>query len=110
MIECPPIFAFDLSRRACLRTIGTATVAALAASVSRAQESRVVRIVLPLPVGNSVDAAVRMLADALRTTSGRNYVVDNKPGAGGLMSRLPGLGGVFRCLWTPESDGSRRRR
>lgn len=85
MIECPPIFAFDLSRRACLRTIGTATVAALAASVSRAQESRVVRIVLPLPVGNSVDAAVRMLADALRTTSGRNYVVDNKPGAGGLI-------------------------
>jgi tripartite-type tricarboxylate transporter receptor subunit TctC len=51
----------------------------------RAQDSRIVRIVVPLPVGNPVDAGIRMLADGLRTTTGRNYVVDNKPGAGGLI-------------------------
>lgn len=44
-----------------------------------------VRIVVPLPVGNPIDASVRMLAEALRASTGRNYVVDNKPGAGGLI-------------------------
>lgn len=73
------------SRRTCLRTLGAAAATALAGPVTLAQESRTVRIVLPLPVGNSVDASVRMLADGLRATTGRNYVVDNKPGAGGLI-------------------------
>lgn len=44
-----------------------------------------VRIVVPLPVGNPIDASVRMLAEGLRAATGRNYVVDNKPGAGGLI-------------------------
>lgn len=78
-------FDFGLSRRACLRTFGAVATAALAAPAARAQDARTVRIVLPLPVGNSVDASVRMLADGLRATTGRNYVVDNKPGAGGLI-------------------------
>lgn len=85
MIQFTPSFDFDLSRRACLRSLCAAAATVSAAPASRAQDSRVVRIVLPLPVGNSVDAAVRMLADGLRATSGRNYVVDNKPGAGGLI-------------------------
>lgn len=74
-----------LSRRTCLRTFGAAAVTALAGPASRAQESRLVRIVVPLPVGNPVDAGVRMLADGLRATTGRNHIVDNKPGAGGLI-------------------------
>ena len=78
-------FDSGLSRRACLRTLCAAAATTLGAPALRAQESRVVRIVLPLPVGNSVDAAIRMLADGLRATTGRNYVVDNKPGAGGLI-------------------------
>jgi tripartite-type tricarboxylate transporter receptor subunit TctC len=78
-------FDSGLSRRACLRTLCAAAATTLGAPALRAQESRITRIVLPLPVGNSVDAAVRMLADGLRATTGRNYVVGNKPGAGGLI-------------------------
>jgi tripartite-type tricarboxylate transporter receptor subunit TctC len=85
MIPSTRRFDSGLSRRACLRTLCAAAAATLGAPASRAQESRTVRLVLPLPVGNSVDAGVRMLAEGLRATTGRNYVVDNKPGAGGLI-------------------------
>jgi tripartite-type tricarboxylate transporter receptor subunit TctC len=85
MIQSPLHFDSGLSRRACLRTLCAAAATTLGVPVSRAQDARVHRIVLPLPVGNSVDAGVRMLADGLRAATGRNYVVDNKPGAGGLI-------------------------
>lgn len=74
-----------LSRRACLQTLCAAAATALGAHSVRAQDARIYRIVLPLPVGNTVDASVRMLAEGLRAGTGRNYVVDNKPGAGGLI-------------------------
>jgi tripartite-type tricarboxylate transporter receptor subunit TctC len=74
-----------LSRRACLRTFCAAAAATLGAPALRAQDARTTRIVVPLPAGNAIDASVRMLADGLRATTGGNYVVDNKPGAGGLI-------------------------
>jgi len=87
-----------LSRRACLGKLCAAAATTLAAPALRAQDARVYRIVVPLPVGNPVDASVRMLADGLRATTGRNYVVDNKPGAGGLI----GAGDVAKA----KPDGS----
>lgn len=81
-----------VSRRACLRTLGAAAVT-LGTPALRAQDSRVVRIVVPLPVGNAIDTSVRMLAEGLKATTGRNYVVDNKAGAGGLI----GAGEVARA-------------
>ena len=85
MIQSTRNFDSGLSRRACLRTLCAAAAATLGAPASRAQESRAVRIVVPLPVGNAIDVSIRMLADGLRATTSRNYVVDNKPGAGGLI-------------------------
>lgn len=85
MIPSPLHPRYGLSRRACLRTLCAAAATTLGAPALRAQESRTTRIVVPLPVGNAVDAGIRMLADSLRATTGRNYVVDNKPGAGGLI-------------------------
>lgn len=85
MIQPTPSLDSGVSRRACLRTLCAAAAATLSAPALRAQESLVYRIVVPLPVGNPVDSSVRMLAQALRATTGRNYVVDNKPGAGGLI-------------------------
>jgi len=87
-----------VSRRACLRKLGAFATVALGAPALRAEDSRVYRIVVPLPVGNPVDASVRMLAEGLRATTGRNYVVDNKPGAGGLI----GAGEVAKA----RPDGS----
>jgi tripartite-type tricarboxylate transporter receptor subunit TctC len=78
-------FGPGLSRRAYLQTLCAAAATTLGAPTVRAQESRVTRIVVPLPVGNAIDACIRILADGLRATTSRNYVVDNKPGAGGLI-------------------------
>jgi tripartite-type tricarboxylate transporter receptor subunit TctC len=87
-------FNSGISRRTCLRTLCAAAAATLGAPALRAQESGIYRIVVPLPVGNPIDASVRMLADGLRATTGRSYVVDNKPGAGGLI----GAGEVAKAL------------
>lgn len=45
----------------------------------------VVRIVVPLPPGNSVDAIARALAESLSQMTKRQFIVDNRPGAGGLV-------------------------
>lgn len=82
-----PVFNFrpGLSRRACLRTLGAAAATALGSPALLAQETRFVRMVVPLPVGNPIDVSVRKLCEGLADTTRRNYVVDNKPGAGGLI-------------------------
>lgn len=45
----------------------------------------VVRIVMPFPAGTAIDASVRGLAEALQKTTKRSYIVDNKPGASGMI-------------------------
>ncbi len=47
--------------------------------------SREVRIVIGFPAGGGVDVFVRMLAKQLAGVFGKPFVVDNKPGAGGLI-------------------------
>jgi len=74
-------------RRQALRTIGVAAAAQLfAPRLVRAQRMPdVTRLVIAFPAGNPVEAPGRALAQALRLTTGRNHIVDNKPGAGGLI-------------------------
>lgn len=44
-----------------------------------------VRVVVPAPPASSLDVIVRALADGLKTRWGQPIVVDNKPGAGGML-------------------------
>ena len=44
-----------------------------------------VKIVLPYPAGGGSDAVARMIADKLQQTWGQPVVVDNKPGASGII-------------------------
>ncbi len=44
-----------------------------------------VRMVVPAPAGSSLDIVARLLSDKLKDTWGQAVVVDNKPGAGGLL-------------------------
>jgi tripartite-type tricarboxylate transporter receptor subunit TctC len=48
-------------------------------------QSDVTRIVVPLPAGNPIDALARALSESLRAAGKRSYIVDNKPGAGGII-------------------------
>ena len=71
-------------RQAAVRIAASAL--ALAALPARAAwPERNVTIVVPFPAGSAADANVRVLADKLRTVLGVGVVVDNKPGANGIL-------------------------
>jgi len=60
---------------------------ALAGLAARAQgQESVVRMVVPFPAGATLDVIARLLADRMRITLDRPVVVENKPGAGGLIA------------------------
>ncbi len=65
-----------------------ATAALLAAMPARAQTgwpSKTVKIVVPAPAGSSLDLIVRAMSDKLGARWGQPVVVENKPGAGGML-------------------------
>jgi tripartite-type tricarboxylate transporter receptor subunit TctC len=47
--------------------------------------TRPVHIVVPAPAGSSLDVVARLLGDKLKDRWGQAVVVDNKPGAGGML-------------------------
>lgn len=66
--------------------LGTAIAATLTPMAVLAQEPpTIVRLVVPFAAGNALDAAARALAESLAQTTKRQFIVDNKPGAGGLI-------------------------
>ena len=45
-----------------------------------------VKIVVPYPPGGNVDVAARLIAPGLQAELGQPFIVDNKPGAGGMIA------------------------
>src|SRR5712672_2186042 len=58
---------------------------ALAASSACAQQypNRPVKVVVPWPPGQATDLAARIVADKLSQQLGQQFIIENKPGAGG---------------------------
>jgi tripartite-type tricarboxylate transporter receptor subunit TctC len=50
--------------------------------------TRPVRIVVPLSAGSLTDAIIRAMADKMRVTLGAPMVVENLPGAGGIVGTV----------------------
>ena len=74
-----------LSRR---RLLLAASVSALGAPLARAQSgwpSKPVTVVVPFPPGGGTDAFARPLFAAMSRNTGRQFVIDNKGGAGGTL-------------------------
>lgn len=59
---------------------------AQAHAAESAANSRPISMVLPFPPGGSVDIVARQLQPGLKSSLGQTVVVDNKPGAGGLIA------------------------
>lgn len=62
-----------------------ALIVALALALPAAAQDKTLRIVLGYPPGASSDILTRLLADRMRTLLGQNVIVENKPGAGGIV-------------------------
>ena len=81
-----------MNRRHLLAAAAAATLAAALGNPAHAQSTasgnwptHAVRIVVPAPAGSSLDVIARQLADKLKDRWGQPVVVDNKPGAGGML-------------------------
>lgn len=72
-----------------LRTLAAAATAGIICLPALAQgndyPTKTITIVVPFSAGGGVDAMARLLADRLRTSLKQPVVVDNKPGASGML-------------------------
>lgn len=76
------------TRRDTLRQLGALTLAGLGATGASgvfAQSDRTVRIVLPVATASGVDTITRAAQGALSKALGHPVVVENQPGAGGIL-------------------------
>src|SRR5712675_2913169 len=61
-------------------------LAAAPASAQNAYPSKPITMVVPFGAGGALDLIARVLADGLRNELGQTVIVDNKPGASGLLA------------------------
>ena len=64
---------------------GAATLALPSLGFAQAFPARPIRYICPWPAGGSTDAVIRAIAESAAKTLGQPIVVDNKPGAGGML-------------------------
>src|SRR4051812_41411649 len=71
----------------CASVAASASVHAAGQSASAAASypSKAIRIILPLSAGGSADAIARMVGDTFADAFGQPVVVDNRPGANGII-------------------------
>ena len=72
----------DITRRATLAGLGGSALAGTAAA-QEAWPSKPVRVLVGFTPGGGSDTVARILAARLTDTLGQNFVVENRPGAGG---------------------------
>lgn len=73
-----------ITRRAALGA-GLALPALATAGAQEAWPARPVRIIVPYAAGGGTDITTRAIAEGLATRFGRNFVVENRPGANGIV-------------------------
>jgi tripartite-type tricarboxylate transporter receptor subunit TctC len=66
-------------------TIALATVAVISSVLAEDFPSRSISVVVPYAAGGAMDTVGRIVADQLHQRLGATTIVDNRPGAGGLL-------------------------
>ena len=64
---------------------GAATLALPSLGLAQAFPARPIRYICPWPAGGSTDAVIRAIAESAAKTLGQQIIVENKPGAGGML-------------------------
>jgi tripartite-type tricarboxylate transporter receptor subunit TctC len=77
-----------MKRRHALRALGTLPIALTlpGAFAQAAFPDKPVRIVVPFAAGNTLDAALRQVAEVFKVNTGQQLLVDNKPGGAGIIA------------------------
>ena len=79
-----------MDRRTWLKSATLPLMATLPATwqTARAQgfPEKPVRIVVPFPPGNTLDTAIRLVGDEFRKNTGQALIIDNRPGASGIVA------------------------
>jgi len=73
-----------MDRREAVKWMGAAALTALTSPVI-AEDQGVIRIIVPYVAGGTTDTIARLLAASMQQTLNRNVIVENKPGATGLI-------------------------
>lgn len=74
----------QITRRSLLAAMGAAAVPAFAAA-EEGWPRRPIRLVVPFAAGNGLDVVARLVGDQLARALGQPIVVDNRPGAAGVI-------------------------
>jgi len=73
------------NRRTVLTVAALAAAAALPAAAQDYPKKTTIRIIVPQAVGSATDTVARLLAQRIAANLGQQMIVDNRPGAGGLL-------------------------
>ena len=77
-------------RKLLVLTIGVLALASLATMMpdhaAWSQGARTIRVILTVPPGGSIDLLFRILTDHIGGTKGQTFVIESRPGAGGVIA------------------------
>src|SRR5215210_5972170 len=76
---------------------GLLSVFGTAPAHAQTYPAKPIRMLVAFPAGGSADIVARMLAQRLSEQAGQNFIVDNRPGAGGNLA--------FDALAKADGDG-----
>lgn len=75
-----------MNRKNFIRTLlATALLGASAVTMAQGWPNRTVKMIIPFPPGGTLDAVGRMLAQKLTEQTGQTFIIDNRPGAQGMI-------------------------